>query len=175
MIRRSSLIARIALFAALVYVLSWGTSYLPNVSLAFFVVFSSGFLWGFIPGVLVGAAGMGLWTLFNPYGPAAAPIMIAQVAGAAGSGIVGALFRRTSWETASISHLTAWLFLAAFMCTALFYLPVNVADAWLFQPFWPRFIAGWIWGAISLGANVVIFPLLFRTTRYLYERGWALQ
>ena len=94
MIRRSSLIARVAVSAALVYVLSWGTSYLPNVNLIFFIVFSAGFLWGAGPGALVGAIGMGLWTAFNPFGPAAAPVMLAQVAGAALSAGVGAAYRR---------------------------------------------------------------------------------
>ena len=84
MMRRHLLVARIALFSALVYVLSWGTSYLPNVNFIFFIVFSAGFLWGAVPGILVGLIGMGLWTAFNPYGPAPAPIMMAQVIGAAG-------------------------------------------------------------------------------------------
>ena len=36
------LIARIALFSALIYVLSWGTSFLPSVNLAFFIAFAAG-------------------------------------------------------------------------------------------------------------------------------------
>ncbi len=175
MIRRSSLIARIALSAALVYVLSWGTSYLPNVNLVFFIVFSAGFLWGAGPGASVGAIGMGLWTLFNPFGPAAAPIMVAQVVGAALSALVGALFRSMLGAHAPSARLTVGLVLSAALCTVLFYLPVNFVDALVFQPFWPRFIGGLIWAAISLAANMVIFPLLFPATRYLYDRGWALQ
>lgn len=175
MTSRPSLIARIAVFAALVYVLSWGTSYLPNVNLVFFIVFSAGFLWGVLPGVLVGTIGMGLWTLFNPYGPAAAPVAVAQVLGAAGSGIVGGLYRRTEWRQRASYPAVFNLLAAAVLCTVLFYLPVNLVDAWVFQPFWPRFIGGLIWGGISLVANGVIFPLLFPTTRYLYDRGWALQ
>jgi hypothetical protein len=169
-----SLTARVALFAALVYVLSWGTSYLPNVNFIFFIVFSAGFLWGVSSGITVGAVGMALWTLFNPYGPAALPIMVAQVAGAAMSGIVGGVFRRAGWTELSAYRLTVKLLLAAITCTLLFYVPVSAADAWLFGPFWPRFIGGMIWALISLAANVVIFPLLFNATRYLYDRGWAL-
>ncbi len=169
------MIARVALFAALVYVLSWGTSYLPNINFIFFIVFSAGFLWGIGPGVLVGAVGMVLWTLFNPYGPAALPVMIAQVVGASLSGLVGGLFRKTDWSRYTRYRLTMNLLVAATACTVLFYLPVNAADAWVFGPFWPRFIGGMIWAAISLAANIVIFPLLFGATRYLYDRGWALQ
>lgn len=175
MIRRSSLIARVALSAALVYVLSWGTSYLPNVNLIFFIVFSAGFLWGAGPGALVGAIGMGLWTLFNPFGPAAAPVMVAQIIGAVFSGIIGAAFRRIVSPHARPNRLVIGLVVSAALCTLLFYLPVNFVDALVFQPFWPRFIGGLIWAAISLGANSVIFPLLFPATRYLYDRGWAIQ
>ena len=90
-------ITRIALFSALIYVLSWGTFYLPNVSLVFFIVFIAGYMWGLGSGILIGAIGMGLWTFFNPYGPAQIPIMAAQIVGAAFSGVVGTislLFRR---------------------------------------------------------------------------------
>jgi hypothetical protein len=171
---RLQLVARIALFSALVYVLSWGTAYLPNVNFIFFIVFSAGFLWGVVPGVLVGSIGMGLWTLFNPYGPAPVPIMVAQVAGAAGSGIVGAVFRAGDWPRRKKVTLTFHLMMAAVVCTLLFYLPVNTVDSWVFQPFWPRFFSGALWGVISLGFNLVIFPLLFTAARYLYLRENAL-
>ncbi len=170
MIRRPFLLARIALFAALVYVLSWGTSYLPNVNFIFIIVFSAGFLWGLIPGMAVGAIGMGLWTLFNPYGPAPLPIMLAQTIGASGSGIVGALFRRVGWAGFGKSQLIIALVIAACLSTLLFYVPVNVIDAWLFGPFTERFVGGMLWAGISLGFNIIIFPLLFGAARYLYER-----
>lgn len=173
MMRRHLLVARIALFSALVYVLSWGTSYLPNVNFIFFIVFSAGFLWGAVPGSLVGLIGMGLWTVFNPYGPAPAPIMMAQVIGAAGSGLVGAVFRRSNWQRGQAPALAGRLILSAFLCTVIFYLPVNMVDALLFQPFWPRFVGGALWAAISLGFNVLIFPLLFQATKRLYVRESA--
>ena len=88
-------LTRIALFAALIYVLSWSTVYLPNVNLGFFVAFTAGFLWGLGPGALVGALGMWLWTTFHPYGPVSLPITIAQVAGMAASGLVGHVYRTT--------------------------------------------------------------------------------
>ena len=173
MMRRHLLVARIALFSALVYVLSWGTSYLPNVNFIFFIVFSAGFLWGAASGILVGLIGMGLWTAFNPYGPAPAPIMLAQVIGAAGSGLVGAVFRRSNWQRGQAPTLAGRLILSAFLCTVIFYLPVNMVDALLFQPFWPRFLGGALWAAISLGFNVLIFPVLFQATKRLYVRESA--
>jgi hypothetical protein len=164
------LLARIALFSALIYVLSWGTSYLPNVSLIFFLVFAAGFVWGAMAGALIGAIGMGIWTSLNPYGPAGLPVMIAQVLGAATGGPVGAVFSRLDWRRKSNLRLVPWLILAAILCTLLYYLPVNVVDAWLYQPFWPRFTVGLLWMLISMGFNALIFPLLFGVIRFLYQR-----
>ena len=173
--RRPFLVTRIALFAALIYVLSYGTSFLPNVNLVFFIVFSAGFLWGATPGILVGIVGMGLWTMFNPFGPTALPIMIAQVVGAGSSGIVGAAFRRSNWEQMSSSKRVFKLIISAIICTILFYLPVNFVDAWMWGPFEERFIGGALWSLISIGSNVVIFPLLFYITLKLYEREGKLR
>jgi hypothetical protein len=170
MMSRPALIARIALFAALVYVLSWGTSYLPNVNFIFFIVFSAGFVWGRGAGILIGAFGMGLWTVFNPYGPAPVPIMGIQIVGASISGLAGDILRRIYWQVKHTFSRILVLEFGAFLCTVLFYLPVNVVDALLFQPFWPRFIGSTAWSLISLGFNLIIFPLLFQATKYLYAR-----
>lgn len=167
---RLRLIPRIALFSALIYVFSWGTSYLPNVNLAFFIAFSAGVMWGFIPGALVGALGMGLWSMINPFGPASPPVMLAQVIGMAFSGIAGGAFRYRMWHLLTGKRLTTYLILASVVCTLLFYLPVNFIDAWLFQPFWPRFVGGMAWSVISLLANIIIFPILFRPVTLLYNR-----
>jgi hypothetical protein len=174
MISGPRLLTRIGLFSALVYVLSWGTTFLPNVNLIFFVVFTAGMLWGLVPGILVGVVGMGLWTTFNPFGPALLPIMLAQVLGAAASGTVGALFARHQLVGKSGAVLLASLLTAATLCTALFFIPLSLVDAWLFQPFWPRFVGGLLWALISLGSNLLIFPLLFPAARHLYLKECAL-
>ncbi len=163
-------LTRIALFAALVYVFSWATSFLPNVNLIFFIVFTAGFLWGPSSGLLVGAVGMGLWTTFNPYGPAALPISLAQVTGAALVGLLGALFGATYRDRENNTTLIIQLALFGALAALLFYLPVNTVDAWLFQPFWPRFITGIVWAGVSIVSNMVIFPLLFPVARRIYRR-----
>jgi uncharacterized membrane protein len=170
MIGSVRLLTRIALFSALIYVFSLVTSYLPNVNLVFFIVFSAGFLWGALPGVLVGAIGMGLWTLFNPYGPAPFPIMAAQILGASISGLIGAMARAGNWLESNGFIRQIKLAILGAVCTILFFLPVSVADAWLYQPFWPRLITSASWSLISLVTNLVIFPLLFGVTRLLYDR-----
>lgn len=159
MIRREFLIARISLFSAMVYVLSLATSFLPNFNLIFFIVFVSGYLWGKIPGMIVGAVGMSLWTLFNPYGPAAFPVMAAQVIGTALGGCFGGMLKKLTVDNLKRKfYLTA---LIGVVCSLLFFVPVNMVDAYIFQPFWPRFSVGMFWSLFSLGANMIIFPLLF--------------
>ncbi|MEW6051076.1 MAG: ECF transporter S component [Candidatus Zixiibacteriota bacterium] len=167
------MIARVALFSALIYVLSWSTSYLPNINLIFFIVFTAGFVWGAVAGALVGAIGMALWTTLNPYGPAGLPVMVAQVVGAAASGPVGFIAAKADWRAMSNLRLLPWLVLAAIICTLAYYLPVNVVDAWIYQPFWPRFVVSMLWTLVSLGFNLLIFPLLFGVTRFLYLREHA--
>ncbi len=166
---RARLTARIAVFAALIYVLSWATSYIPNLNLVFFLVFSSGFLWGASAGMLVGAMGMGLWTFFNPYGPAPIPVIIAQIVGASLGGVAGQLFHALQLHTGNKFMQTIWLVLGSIVCTVSFFLPVSLVDAWLFQPFWPRFIAGISWSLISFVSNAIIFSLLFHVTLRLYR------
>jgi len=167
--KRVGLISRIAVFSALIYVLGLATVYLPNVNLVFFVVFSAGLMWGLVPGMLVGAVGMGLWTWFNPYGPAAPPIMIAQVVGAAGSGLVGWRFDRLQWPSFSSLRLNLTLLAASVACGLIFFAPVTVTDAWLFQPFWERLILGMPMVGLSVAANAVIFLVLFRPVSHLYR------
>jgi uncharacterized membrane protein len=169
MSKRLGLISRIALFSALVYVLSWGTAFLPNVNLMFFIVFSAGFLWGAIPGALVGLIGMGLWSGLNPFGPALLPIMMAQMLGAAACGPVGTIFAKSTDTEKASRKQTLLLGLASIICTTLYYLPVNFVDAWTFGPFWPRFWANWGWTAPSLVSNLIVFPIMFTAVRLVYR------
>ena len=170
------LISRIALFAALFYVLSWGTSFLPNVNLGFLVAFTAGLLWGAVPGMLVGAVGMGIFTFFNPYGPATLPVSIAQVIGMTVCGLFGWLFRpaiRPMFTSESGVRMWLWLATAGAVCAIAYFLPVSLIDAWVYQPFWPRLIAGLPFVAIAFGVNALVFPLLFGVTRLLYVREYV--
>ena len=164
------LLTRVALFSALIYVLALATAFLPNVKLIFFLVFTAGFLWGALAGMLVGTVGMALWTIFNPYGPAGIPVMIAQIAGASLGGLVGYLFARSGWKKMPRAVLIGSLAVMALGCTLLFYLPVTLVDAWIYQPFWPRFLTGLPWVGISAISNMIVFPLLFPAAKFLYVR-----
>jgi len=170
MTRGLKLLTRVALFSALVYVFTWLTASLPNISLTLFIIFMAGFVWGSVAGSLVGIIGMGLSSAFNPYGPAHLYVMLAQMIGAALSGVVGGAFASGGWRQTGRKKLTLSLALIGGGCTILYFLPVNVIDAWLIGPFWARLTGGSLWSLVSVGSNVLIFPLLFGVARHLYVR-----
>ena len=170
MIWAPRLIARIALFSALCYVFGWLFFWLPNVNLMYLVVFSAGFLWGATPGAMVGAIGMWLWSAFNPGGPTDPLTTIAQVIGMVIIGLLGAAFERFGWHRGPLWLRTFRLGLAGAVCTAVFFVPVSAVDAWLYQPFWPRFVVGMSWSAVAAGFNCLAFALLFPATLYLYGK-----
>jgi len=177
MIWAPRLIARIALFTALCYVFGWMFFWLPNVNLMYFVVFSAGFLWGIGPGVAVGALGMWLWSAFNPGGPTDPFTTAAQIFGMSLIGLLGAAFRGLGWHLGPGWLRTLRLVVAGAICTAAFFLPVSAVDAWLYQPFWPRFVVGMIISAPAAVFNSVAFALLFTATLYLYgkeqKQSWS--
>jgi uncharacterized membrane protein len=170
MIGRERLVTRIALFSALAYVMAFATAYLPNISLLYFVIFTAGFVWGPLAGTVVGLVGEGLFTTFNPYGPAPLPVAIAQVGGAVLCGLIGASLRPFGLSTMSVLRRSVVLGFVGLACGLAFFTPVSIVDAWLWQPFWPRLIAGFAWSVWALAANAVIFPLLFPVTLRLYLR-----
>jgi len=166
--RSTKLIPRIALFSAMIYVLSYGISFIPNVNPIFFIVFSAGYMWGSVPGLLTGMVGMGLWTFFNPFGPAQLPVMLAQIVGTALSGPVGAFCYDFIKNSKNKFFKSIYLISTSLVCTLLFYIPVNFIDAWLIQPFMVRFVTGMGWSVISLVSNIFIFPVLFFALESFY-------
>ena len=46
----------------------------------------------------------------------------------------------------------------------------SAVDAWLYQPFWPRFVIGMSWSLVSAMFNCLAFALLFPATLYLYGK-----
>lgn len=153
--------ARVALFAALAYILALASVYIPNVSLSFIAVFASGALFGLKTGVAAGGLGMFLWTVFNPYGMAMIPITIAQIfgmmlVGALGATVAGSVFMRY------VQRRGFWIF--AVMGTAaglLYQIIVGVVNAWIFGPFWASLSAGLVFSLATIISNALIFPACY--------------
>jgi hypothetical protein len=164
------IIARVAVFAALVFVLSYFAVFLYNVNPAFFIVFSAGYLWGIGAGAGVGIVGFFLWSNFNPMGPVPFPLLISQLIGISFSALIGGaaskLFVPAGWNF----KIAVILVISGFFCGLLYHIAVDVVDALLYQPFWPRLIGGAVFSLITILSNCIIFPLLYPALVFLYAR-----
>lgn len=152
-------VIRIGLGAALVYATSLALAPLPNLKLTFLLVAAFGMLWGAAAGFAVGALGTLLWSLLNPYGPAIPPLLVTQVFGMGLVGLTGEPVRvLVKSGRINLPRLILLSLLGA-GATLLYFVPVNLIDAWLFQPFLPRFWAGMIWTIWPVLMNAILFPV----------------
>lgn len=166
-------IAIVSIFAALSYVLAWGLAWIPNVKLTYFIVYAVGFVWGMTAGAYCGILSALLWTLINPFGPAPLPIILTQLIGTSSCGLLGSLTR--PMFIAMRSNLIKYPLLALIGLVAglLVFIPINLVDAWLYQPFWPRFWVSMVFSLAGTLANCLIFPLLYPVVQLLYQREQA--
>jgi len=164
------LITRISIFSAMFYVISWAFVSVPDINPGFFVVFSAGFLWGAVPGMIVGSVGMGLFTTLNPLGPAGVPVSVAQVGGMSLVGLLGFCFACSNWKQWTVVRRNIMMVLAGILSTGLFFLPVSLIDAWVYRPFWPRIIASAVVTILPMIFNALTFPLLFVVIQRVHER-----
>jgi hypothetical protein len=167
---RVKILARVAVFAALVFVFSYFSVWLYNVNLAFFIVFSAGCLWGLWPGIGTGVIGFFLWSNFNPFGPAPFPLLISQLIGISFSAVLGVAL--SGFIHARGRGAQRMLILSACGLASGFgyHLIVDVVDALLYQPFWPRLIGGLVFSLITIVSNCIIFPLFYPALDFLRER-----
>jgi len=167
---RIKTITRVAVFAALVFVFSYFSVFLYNINPSFFIVFAAGLLWGQWPGIGVGVIGFFLWSSFNPLGPAPFPLLVSQLVGISFTGLIGALASRlidgNSYGLKNISLLCLFGIFSGLM----YHLIVDVVDAWLYQPFWPRLIGGLLFSLITIVSNCIIFPLFYPALKFLVRK-----
>jgi hypothetical protein len=156
-----TIVARAALFSALVYILALASVYIPNVSLSFIVVFASGALYGLKTGLVVGGLGMFLWTVFNPLGMASAPTTISQIVGMMLVGALGAMLFRSGILNKTTPR--GFLIFGHLGLTAglVYQIVVNVVDAWLYGPFKERLYAGLLFSLFTIVSNALIFPACY--------------
>ncbi|SYZ73112.1 membrane hypothetical protein [Candidatus Zixiibacteriota bacterium] len=170
MISRLQMTTRVAIFAALVFIFSYVSVFIANVNPAFFIVFAAGFIWGAGPGIGVGVIGFFLWSLFNPFGPVVFPLLISQLLGISFSAIIGAVVGKVITPDKFTAKISLWLITAGFLSGLFYHIFVDVVDAWMYQPFWPRLIGGAVFSLITIISNCIIFPLFYPALAYLYAR-----
>ena len=163
------ILARVAVFAALAFVFAYFSTWIYNVNLGFFIIFLAGFLWGFAPGIITALVAYFLFSVFNPLGPPALPVLLAQLAGASLTAIIGTLSVKPIMNTKGLKKYLI-LALAGILSGLTFHIIVDVADAWVFQPFWPRLIGGLLFSLITIVSNAIIFPLLYPAVAFMHKQ-----
>lgn len=170
MSRHLRIIARIAIFSSLVFIFSYFSAFLYNVNFGFFIIFSAAFVWGLGPGIGVALIGLFLWSNFNPFGPALLPVLISQLVGGSLIAIIGLT---STWFIIPDMAVKRNLFLMILfgLLSGLFYhLPVDIVDALVYQPFWPRLIGGAIFSLITIISCGIIFPIFYPALVFMYKK-----
>lgn len=166
----SKRVAAIGVFTALAYVGSFVLLTIPNATLSILIVFYAGYSLGISGGALVGVLSALLISLFNPYGFAMLPILVAQVLGYTLIGGLGGLFaKRLAYETYPAGFIP--LTLLGLLTALLYQIPVSLADAWLFGPFWARLSMSAGFALITIASNILFFVLLFPLLAKLKKVG----
>lgn len=156
--------ARVALFAALAYVMALASVYIPNVSLSFAAVFICGALFGLKTGTAAGGLGMFLWTVFNPFGMAPLPITIAQIVGMIFVGGIGSIVAGSILLNRVIPRGFLVFALLGLISGLVYQILVSGVSAWLFGPFWASLSAGLVFSLLTIVSNALIFPACYPLT-----------
>jgi uncharacterized membrane protein len=119
-----------ATFIALGVALGFALSRIPNVELVTSIIFLSGFLLGPRKGFMVGLCTECIYSILNPYGAAALPLLAAQMLSMGITGFVGGLLGRRHPEEKRFFAFKCGT--AGFFCTLLFdalttfsFVPIN--------------------------------------------------
>ncbi len=87
-------LVRIAIFAAVAVTLGFVFVFIPNLEMVTATFFLSGYLLGVRDGVITAALGELIYSLLNPMGSAAPPLLAAQILGMVCTAIAGGIFVR---------------------------------------------------------------------------------
>lgn len=170
MSRDLRIITRVAIFASLVFVFSYLSMFLYNINLGFFIIFSAGFLWGIWPGIGTAVIGYFLWSNFNPYGPVPFPLLMSQMLGVSLIVFVGVFASKIIMPEKKDRRYLFILALSGSLAGLLYHIPVDIVDALIYQPFWPRLIGGLFFSLITIVSCGIIFPLFYPALKFMYVK-----
>jgi uncharacterized membrane protein len=129
---------------------------LPWLELQTIVVFAAGYFLGARGGAAVGALGMAIYSLVNPYGPAHPLVFAAQLAGRAAAGALGG-----GAAGAGLAAGAMWrgvqLVLWSLAASLVFDLPTNLATGVVFGPLVPVLVAAIPFAALHALTNAALF------------------
>lgn len=151
-----------SLLIALGVALGFALNRIPNIELVTSTVFFSGYTLGYGRGFGVGMLTEGLYSMLNPYGPAAPPLLAAQVLSMGVTGLAGGWFKAKRMDEKPFFPFKSGL--TGLACTCLFdslttlsLVPINHFSAEQLA----ASIALGIWFYVAHGAsNTVLFAVL---------------
>lgn len=165
-----------SMFVALGVALGFALNRIPNVELVTSTIFLSGYLLGISKGLAVGVVTEVLYSVLNPYGAAAPPLLAAQVISMGITGLAGGWFgSKRSGE----SNFLAWKCgFVGFSCTLFFdalttlsFVPINHFSAKQLAA--SVLLGGWFYTAHLLSNSAifaVLLPAFIRTFQRQFPR-----
>jgi len=120
-----------AILIALAVAIGYVFLLIPNVEFLTATIFISGYLTGRARGLVIGMVAEFLFSIFNPVGAPALPLLAAQMAGMGLTGLCGGALRPLNWldrgstGTALIFGATGW------MLTAVYDVLTNLSIGWM--------------------------------------------
>ncbi|MBD3380656.1 MAG: ECF transporter S component [candidate division Zixibacteria bacterium] len=159
-----------ALLAGLAYVSNFMMLVIPNVSLAFFVVFLAGYSLGLGWGLITGSISFFLISYFSPFGMALFPLLGVQIICGAICGAFGSIAYK-AYRVRLKDPITYLIYaLWGGVVTTIYMGGVSVADAYLFGPFKERLTISLGFSILTIVSNLIIFPLLVPVLMTVRER-----
>lgn len=159
-----------SLLAGLAYVSNFMMLVIPNVSLAFFIVFLAGYSLGLGWGLITGSLSFFLISYFSPFGMALFPLLAVQVICGAVVGAFGSIAYK-AYQARLRDPMTYIIYaLWGAVATTVYMGGISVADAFLFGPFKERLIISLGFSILTIVSNLIIFPLLVPVLRTVRER-----
>ena len=119
------------MLAALCVVIGYAFALIPNIEMMTASIFISGYITGPLYGSFVGAIAIGIYSMFNPYGSAIPPLLVAQMVSMGCVGFTGG-FCRKKGMLANISWLKIVLCACAgFLLTLLYDFLTTISSAYI--------------------------------------------
>lgn len=153
-------VAAIGIFAAIAYAGSFVLIVLPNATLSILIVFFAGYCIGKLGGTLTGLISAALISLFNPYGMAVLPLLLAQLTGYSFIGVLGGTMSQKLEPRSAVVYF-AVLGLFGVLTALMYHIPVSIVDAWLFGPFRERLVVSFTFVLVTVLSNLIFFVVFF--------------
>lgn len=143
------------LFVALAVGAGYALAQFPNIELVTAVIFLAGCVLGAARGATVGLIAEFLYSMFNPYGVAALPVLAAQVLGMVVAGAAGGIIVKGLRPDMARSRLHLIFGAAGVALTLLFDLLTTLGTLWLIGPSIPAFL-----GLLAVGSMFYLAHML---------------